>query len=117
MDEKIIENIYNDILEISDINIQMERWLGVSKEIVSSYDEVMCNLFDDNGFDRFIEEARRIKYFDSKLMVHFDKLRVLLNEYDRGDKSDQEIITDLEWIKVTNQASLIINLWNKTRNN
>lgn len=47
---RTIENIYRDLLELSDITLQKKLWLNQNNNtgLLSSYSELMCRLFDDN---------------------------------------------------------------------
>jgi hypothetical protein len=57
--DRRVENIYNDILELSDVNIQRKLWLNEANNtgLISSFTELMCRLFDDNNLDGFIDDA------------------------------------------------------------
>jgi hypothetical protein len=105
-----LKNIYLNILEISEVELQKKYWLSGDPNHISSYYEVMCRLFDDNDFDGFIEE--KTKQYKTPLTVidELERLRVLLNEYEEKD-TDEEIINDPEWHKVALQAKKIIKIW------
>lgn len=106
----VVNNIYNDIKEISDIEMQKECWLGKNESYISSYDEVMCRLFDDNDFDSFIDKTSKKICFSKEIITELAKLRILLNSYIEKE-TDEEIISDIEWHKITDQAKKIIELW------
>jgi len=109
-----VTNIYNDILEISDVKFQEKAWLQNNRDVCSSYTEVMCRLFDDNDFDLFLESGARKKGFDNILILELIKLRELLNSY--VEKSnDSEIIIDPKWLAIVSQAKCVLALWNKSR--
>ena len=108
--DKWIENTYRDILELSDFDIQKKSWLGNDPHYSSSYVEIMCSLFDDNDFDNFIDESEKLG-LSYKLVNELNKLRELLNQYDEGDKTDEEIIEDPLWGLVVNQAKIVLDNW------
>jgi hypothetical protein len=51
-----VKNVYDKILELSGLDLQRKLWLNENNDIglISSYDEAMCSLFDDNNLDEFI---------------------------------------------------------------
>ena len=108
--DKWIENTYRDILELSDLDKQKKSWLGNDPNYVSSYVEIMCKLFDDDNFDIFIEEYEKLG-LSYKLVKELEKLRELLNQYEEGKKTDNEIIEDPLWGLVVNQAKNVLNNW------
>lgn len=107
-----IKNIYDRILEASDTTLQRKLWLNEKndEELISSYDELMCNLFDDYAFDEFIDNKASEYGFAQKIIQELDELRKLLNNYTKKP-NDVDIINDPEWIKITNQAKVCIKNW------
>lgn len=112
MNEIIFNNIFEDIVEISDSNFQKEVWLGKNPTKCSSYIEVMCRLFDDNMFDTFVDyDAYKIG-FTQRTIIKLNKLRKELNNYKEPDvNDDMKIITDSNWDKIRQIAHLAIELW------
>jgi len=106
-----ITNIYNDILEISDISFQKRAWLDKNESDCSSYVEVMCRLFDDNNFDSFVEQDAKKYGLDPKLISELKTLQEMLNNYEEK-LTDSEIIQDPNWMIIVNQAKKVINFWN-----
>src|SRR5690348_4806140 len=107
----ILENIYRDILELSDLNLQTKVWLGQDPKYVSSYVELMCRLFDDNNFDNFLSHTAG-KMFSEESVHEFEKLRDALNAYEEKE-TDKEILADPEWQAVVKQARLALILWDR----
>ena len=105
-----IENIYRDILELSDLDKQRNSWLGNDPNYVSSYVKIMCRLFDDNDFDNFIDIESDKLGVSYTLVTELKKLRELLNQYEEGDKTDKEIIEDPLWVLIVNQAKIVISV-------
>ena len=105
-------NIYNDLLELSDIHLQRKLWLNQNNDTgeISSHAELMCRLFDDDGFDNFIDEIAIKTGMNSQLILELDKLRTVLNIYKQKD-SDEEIISDPFWQKIIQHAKRVITDW------
>jgi len=110
--KKVLKDIFDDILEISDIKMQKKLWLNEDNDtgLISSYVELMNRLFDDNNFDYFIENEALVLGLESKLIVALETLRDALDDYVEKE-TDQGIITDPKWIEISKQAKSIIEMW------
>jgi hypothetical protein len=112
----IEKNIYLDILEISNIELQKKSWFGLAENHVSSYSELMCRLFDDDQFELFLDKyVLQLDYaipFRNKLELLKESLNAFNNE---EAKTDMEIINDVEWIKISQLAKSIITDWPPAR--
>ena len=75
---KNIQNIYENLLELSDLNLQKEIWFNIenTKGLVSSYAELMNRLFDDDSGD-FARGAQLISEF--KVTLFRSRLTTLIN--------------------------------------
>ncbi|MGN6249167.1 MAG: hypothetical protein ACTHNG_12505 [Ginsengibacter sp.] len=106
--------IYNDSIELSDLDLQRKLWLNENNDtgLISSYVEVMCRLFDDNKLDDFIDKTASKIDFSNSTIFQLNKLRELLNDYNEKD-TDEKIIADPEWKKVVEQAKKVIREWNR----
>ncbi len=109
------EHIYDKIVEISDIQLQRKLWLNQNNDLglISSYVELMCTLFDDLFFDDFIDETALKIGLSNSTILELNKLRDMLNNYNEGNKSYEEIINDTEWLKVVEQARGVLKIWKK----
>ena len=112
--DKIIEHIYRMIVELADLSLQRKLWLNKNNDtgLISSFAELMSSLFDDFGFDDFVEKGATKIGLSNSLILELRKLRELLNEYQEKD-SDDEIINDPEWEIVAKQAKIVIEEWGK----
>lgn len=112
--DKIIENIYRMVIELSDLNLQRKLWLNENNDtgLISSYIELMCSLFDDFSFDDFIDNRASKIGLSNSVIFELNKLRELLNNYTEKDL-DEEIIDDPEWGNVVEQAKTVIREWDK----
>lgn len=112
-----MQNIYNDLLELSDLDFQRKLWLNENNDtgLISSYIELMNRLFDDNSFDDFIDNGVPKITIDPNVVSELHKLRNSLNEYEEKG-TDREIISDPRWVKISEQAKLIIKMWNNYLN-
>jgi hypothetical protein len=111
----IIQNIYNDILELSSTEIQIKKWITGETGNISSYIELMCRLFDDDGLDEFIERDAFLLGFPDALIKELSMLRIMLNEFEGEGLTSREIIASEEWKKISEKASTIIKLWPKSK--
>lgn len=111
--EKIIENIYKIIAELANLSLQRKLWLNENNDtgFISSYSELMCSLFDDFGFDDFVEKGATKIGLSKSLIFELSKLRDLLDTYDEKEL-DEEIIDDPRWKKIVEQAKVVISIWN-----
>lgn len=110
----ITKNIYDDINELSSLSLQRQLWLNENNNtgLISSYVEVMCRLFDDNGVEGFIDVTASKIGMSNELISELNRLRILLKSY-KEKGSDAEIINDPEWKKIVEQAKIVIEEWNK----
>lgn len=108
----VVKNIYNKIVELSDADLQTKLWLNMNNDtgLISSYAEVMSTLFDDFSFDDFVDNTASKMGLSRSVVLELLKLRDLLNGYNEKE-SDEEIINDIEWEKVVEQAKKVIEKW------
>lgn len=110
--KRIEKNIYSDILEISDIEFQKKVWFGLQANYVSSYAEVMCRLFDDHQYELFVKKYTYQLNYISSFREQLEILKNKLISFNKEEnKSDIEIVNDIEWIKISQLAKSIINEW------
>lgn len=115
--EIFINNILEDIKELSDLNLQRKLWLNENNDtgLISSYVEVMCRLFDDNKFDDFINLIAPKVGLSQELIFELNKLRYLLDNYTEKE-TDEQIINDPEWKIIVLQAKNVLKEWNNHNN-
>jgi hypothetical protein len=58
------ENVIEHLKELADAEFQQRAWLGKIPNIVSSYEEVVCGLFDDSGLGDALEAEELYPVFD-----------------------------------------------------
>ena len=112
IDKVYRDNIRGRLTELSDLAIQRKLWLNESNDTgrISSFNELMCSLFDDFHFDEFVDTYAVKNRFPGNLVTHLRSLRDALNQYKEKD-TDAAIINDPEWIKITGQAKDVLKLW------
>lgn len=112
--DTVVKSIYERIIELSDLSLQRKLWLnaGNNTGLISSYDELMCSLFDDFQFDDFVDKSFSEFGFSENTALELSELRKLLNSY-KEKESDELIIDDPEWGKIVNQAKIVVNAWNR----
>jgi uncharacterized protein YjcR len=108
----ILKNIYEDLIELSDKEMQNYLWLSnnENKKIISSYTEVMSRLYDDNNFDHFIDKEIPKLTKNKNLIIQLKKLRGLLDSYEQKE-TDLEIYNDPKWSTIVEQANVVLKLW------
>lgn len=113
--KKIIDNIYERIVELSDLSLQRKLWLNENNNtgLISSYVELMSSLFDDFNFDDFVDGYASKVGLSENVIFELAKLRKMLNNYDEKE-SDLEIINDSEWKKIVKQAKVVVKKWSLT---
>lgn len=112
MNKIIIKYIYDKIIELSDLDLQRKLWLNENNDtgLISSYNELMCSLFDDFQFDDFVDRISSEIELSKSTIFELKKLRELLNNYNEKEL-DKEIINDPEWKKIAIQARVVIKEW------
>lgn len=105
------KNLLNAIKDFSDIDFQRRAWLGKDPQYISSFSEVICVLYDDNNFDRYIKYLESIRR-DDDLKNLMSELDQIINEYEEAE-TDEFILTDPKWIEITNKAKEIYLYWTK----
>ena len=110
----IRENVYRIIVELASLSLQRKLWLNENNDtgLISSFYELMSSLFDDFGFDDFIDNRATKVGLSNSLIFELNKLRELLNSYNEKE-SDEEIIYDPEWKNIVEQAKMVIKEWDK----
>ncbi len=107
----VLQNIYNDLLELADNKLQLDRWLKGDNGRISGYTELMCRLYDDDALEEFVaKDVIDLRLSDS-FISEIKSLKYLLDSYDEKNKNTIEIINDINWIEITNQAKKVINYW------
>lgn len=112
----ILDSIYRDIEEISDLELQRKLWLDTDNSIgrISSFADVINRLFDGNAFEYFLEKEAIGFGLDEDLVFELTSLKDMLNNY--CEKStDLEIINDPQWKVIVEKAAQIIKLWKEKR--
>jgi hypothetical protein len=109
---KVEKDIYIDILEISNIEFQKKLWFSHYKNYFSTYADLICDLFDDNQFDIFIQQYASLLHYTLDFIRKLSYLRDSLKNFNKEDnKSDIEIINNPQWIKISKLAKEIIDEW------
>jgi hypothetical protein len=106
--EKWHQLIFNDLKELSDKDLQVRVWIKGDTEYVSSYEELMCSLFDDNYFDDYLDVYWKDLDINDQTKSKLHLLRNMLNEYSKGDKSELEMINDPKWNEIIELADVLV---------
>ena len=108
----ILKEIRLRIVEISDLQLQRKIWLNENNDtgLESSYDELICTLFDDFNFEKFVKYYAKEYGLKNSVISELRILKDMLNNYKAKD-SYEGIIEDKEWKKISLQAKIIIKMW------
>jgi len=104
-------NIYQDIIELSDIELQKKRWLSDDSDEISSYEELMCSFFDDNNIIDFIDSELAKYSPSSELKKSLQKLVTALNDFDDNGFDNEQIFNSRPWNKIISIAGEVRVLW------
>lgn len=114
--EHVIDEIFLNIKELSDINFQYRVWI---KYEVENYVSCFADLSDALVQDLGTKELVKANPEDYGITLEFQKeLALMLFElaaYDSRKKTDIEIIRDPKWIQVTNQAKVVWDMYQKLK--
>jgi hypothetical protein len=100
------KNIYDSLKNLSDIELQKLTWLGKHPKYISSFTEIISVLYDDFDFERYIQYYES-KYGMDDLYKSFCELNNSINSYQELE-SDELILKDPNWIKITKKAKEIV---------
>ncbi len=112
-----LSNIYGRLIELSDIALQRKIWLNEDNDTgkMSSYAELINSLFDDYGFDQFLDKEAIEWGVPSNIVEQLDGVRSMLNVYiDRENKkprTERQILSDPEWLQIVDRTKEIMNKW------
>lgn len=110
---QVLNNIYNDLLELSSISTQREKWILGTRTGISSYIELMNRLYDDDDLGKFIKEEIILLGASETFISCLQDLDLMLNSYDDKGQSREQIIEDKDWIKITEKAKEVLNFWDR----
>ncbi|KAB7610181.1 hypothetical protein F9L33_14910 [Amylibacter sp. SFDW26] len=79
-----IDIICDNLEELSSIELQERLWLGKNDNLMSSYTEAVCGLFDDGRISLAIEKGYLQKKFSANLCCKVNKLQCLVDKIDDG---------------------------------
>ncbi len=101
------KQILEMIKEISDEKKQEEVWLKGQGAEVSSYEEVICSLYDDLNFELFLEKYDKEKNILYKNMLELNnKLNIFIKKNNQIEISD--LLFDREWNEIQNLAKKVV---------
>ncbi len=113
----ILDHIYDDLYELSNIGLQKRLWLGECVDIgyVSSSTELFCRLFDDDLFDDFVMTLNKEEYENLEIIYKLITLHTKLNEYNDNleikNLEDVEILEDPKWFEIVSVAQEVLHNW------
>ena len=114
MDTIFTKAIYQELFMISDIKILEQMWLNPNSKLISSYNEFICTLYDDNLFDDFALFGAKVMGFTHELISLLQKFDMLINNFDKKSiiyKSDKDLVNDDDWLIIVELAKEIVLVW------
>lgn len=109
-----LSGLLSTIREIGDKSFQERIWLEGSGPEVSSYEEVMCRLFDDYALSSVIDAEWRALGLTERqregLILLRDALDVFGSEVS-GTPEPSRILNDPRWVSVRDLARKTLALW------
>lgn len=104
-----IKGVLSVLENIASIQYQKKTWFPSSPKYDNSFGEMICMLYDDMIFDRFIEklqENQNLQEDVTKIACFRDELNCFVNKVPNNE-DPLKIINDPEWISLTNEAKEI----------
>ena len=103
-----IQNIKTSLAELADAEFQRQTWLSESDTEISSFPELLCQLFDDTGLSDIIDDPELDRYFGESIANKFRNLDRLTTKIDQH--TEPSVLIELpEMEEVRNLAKDILN--------
>lgn len=109
-----IEKLLSVVSEIASKRYQEEVWLGKQDRHVSSWEEVVCNFFDDYDADGFIHTYLKDDEYSTEKVSAFTGFRDSLDSYVKSQPSrvnSADIMNDPGWERIRTQAQKLLDIW------
>lgn len=105
------KNLFRTIKNVSDNDFQNKTWLGKDPRYISSFSDVISDLYDVFDLPRYINyhESTAGKDTLHNLLSELDQM---INKYEAVE-TDELILADSKWIEITNKAKEICLLLDK----
>jgi hypothetical protein len=101
--------VLSNIQVISDRNYQYENWVKANNpKIFDFYTERMAHLFDDADVENFIKHHAIEAGLDEVQRAALSKIVNSIDKYDGSKLTDEEILKDPNWIKITDMAKEVL---------
>lgn len=107
-----MDNLLDTIKKISDLDWQRESWVQNSlPNEVSSWEEIMCEFFDDASIDHFLKNIDPKFGLSDEQIELIVGLRDLMNNYANSTPNTMnpgEVLKDQEWQNISMFAKKVI---------
>lgn len=102
-----LENIRCMLREFSDDDYQDRVWVKEEGPEVSGYNDAICGLFDDYGFDEFLSFSSDQYLISKKQIRALEIFRDAINEFNdtQPRESDEQIVQKPCWAEIRAKAS------------
>ena len=100
------KNILDEIKEISDRDLQLRLWFDPNSKLISSFDEVVCRLYDDFDFIGFLDEiAKRPAWTERyKHLTAFEKKLSEFVDATDVNADSRDVFENPIWIDICCEA-------------
>lgn len=105
--------IINAIDDISNLEIQKESWIEGNTQYISSFNEMINILYDDLEFEEYLRYIEHHEMLKNKFLI-MTNLNIEINNYIKNDLTDEEILKDPKWKRISDLAKKIVFENNKT---
>jgi hypothetical protein len=106
-----IQNIHNDLVELSDPNLQRLLWKGLMADEISSYVELMCRLFDDDGLEDFIKTILLDQKFNHVWLAKLERITKELHDFNGEGLEIDALINSDRWRAICSLAKEVVDGW------
>ena len=106
----LTERLFDVLRVISDSEYQQRVWIAGEGEDVSSYEDTICELFDDLCFDEYLAdpENRSRPAYDALLNFREDLTSFL---YRFNNLQSKDVVVHPKWQEIQKSARAIIKTW------
>src|SRR3990172_396341 len=107
-----IQNIVDVIVQIADPLFQEKAWVQGKTFLSISFNETVCQLYEDWKFEKFLKDCEQKKDLPEDLLVElkrlFKSLDIYINEHEPYSVNEVDMLKDPKWHQIQKKAQHII---------
>jgi hypothetical protein len=104
-----LETLRVCLRELSDVEWQRRVWLAATGPEVSSFEELICQLFDDTGLSDAIDSGRCPAQLTEKSFLEFQRLGRAVRRVDQT-AAPADLLEDPRLIEVRARAASVLDI-------